>query len=193
MGALAPHIYARHAGLPLETVLVEWTNDGKFVDGRDYLEINPKGKVPALEADGITITETQVILQHLAGLDADQPIARGATVDWRLLETLNFVATEIHKAFSPLWLPSMKEGSARAEQLGVLTRNFQVFEGLLGDHDYLMGDHFSVADAYAFTVLGWCDVHDIDLTDFAALRRYRERISRLPAVQQALREQRPPL
>jgi glutathione S-transferase len=187
--ALAPHIFARHAGIQLDAVRVEWTADGKFVDGRDYLKINPKGKVPALDTGDTIITETQVILQYLSGLDPSQPAVRGESVDWPLLEALNFVATELHKAFSPLWLPSLKEGSARAEQAGVLMRNFRTFETLLGDKDYLLGDRFSVADAYAYAVLRWCDVHDIGLSDFEAIRCYRERVSRLPATRQALAEQ----
>jgi glutathione S-transferase len=110
-------------------------------------------------------------------------------VNWRLLEALNFVVTELHKAFSPLWLPSLKHGRARNEQVGVLTGNLRVLEQLLGDNRYLLGERFSAADAYAYAVLRWCDVHDIDLADFAITRRYRDRLSQLPAVQQALMEE----
>ena len=187
--ALAPHIFARHARIPLQAVRVEWGAEGKFAGPRNYEEINPKGKVPALDTGEAIITETQVILQYLSSLDTSQPAVRGAAVDWPLLESLNFVATEIHKAFSPLWLPALARGIAREEQIGVLMRNFRTFETLLGDKDFLMGDRFSVVDAYAYTVLRWCDVHRIDLSGFDAIQRYRERIFRLPATQQALAEQ----
>jgi glutathione S-transferase len=187
--ALAPHIFARHADIPLEIVRVDWTADGKFVAGQNYLQINRKGKVPALDTGDMLVTETQVILQYLAGLDRSRRGVATDTVDWPLLETLNFIATEIHKAFSPLWLPSLGEGSARAEQIGVLTRNFQTFEQLLGDEPYLLGDRFSVADAYAYVVLRWCDVHRIDLADFARINAYLARVAQLPAVRQALDEE----
>lgn len=187
--ALAPHICARHAGIPLEAIRVEWNAEGKFVDGMDYLTVNPKGKVPALDTGDTIITETQVILQYLSALDMSHPVLRGNSVNWPLLETLNFVATELHKAFSPLWLPSLKAGSARAEQVGVLMRNLRTFAILLGHKPYLMGDRFSAADAYAYAVLRWCEVHDIDLSAFAAIHSYQGRMSQLPAVRQALAEQ----
>jgi glutathione S-transferase len=160
------------------------------VAGKDYLEINPKGKVPALETGQAIITETQVILQYLSGMDALQPAVRREVADWHLLETLNFIATELHKAFSPLWLSSLKRGVAREEQVGVLKRNFQIFEQLLGENNYLMGERFSVADAYAYTVLRWCEMHAISLVDFKLIRNYLERLSELPAVRRALAEQR---
>jgi glutathione S-transferase len=187
--ALAPHIFARQANIPLDVIKVDWTAEGMKVEGRDYLTINPKGKVPALETDGIILTETQVILQYLAqsATPADNS-ASGQLAHWRLLETLNFIACEIHKAFSPQWVADLTP-VVRANLVKGLYRNFTLFEQMLGAKPYLMGESFTIADAYAYTVLRWSEVHHIDMADFQLITAYRNRISALPGVQQALREE----
>ncbi len=187
--ALAPHIFARQANIELDVIRVDWTADGKRVGDRDYLDINPKGKVPALDTGNMILTETQVILQYLArlaGKPDDRPI--GGLEHWRLLETLNFITCEIHKAFSPLWLASLTP-AVRADMVSDLNHSFGLFENMLGSKPYLMGAQFTIADAYAYTVLRWTDVHHLDMDGFRIIAAYRHRLFALSGVKQALSEE----
>jgi glutathione S-transferase len=188
--ALAPHIAAREAGLDLELVKVRRGEDGPvFGDGTPYRTINPMGKVPALEVQGGVITETQAILRYLAAQAPERLYfpAEGMA-HWRMAETLNFITTEIHGAFSPLWNPNIA-AAHKADVLAKVGKAFSRLEAMLGDQSYLSGDRFSVADAYAFVTTGWGGVFDMEFEAWPVLLAYRERIAARPSVQQALREQ----
>lgn len=188
--ALAPHIAARDAGLDLELVEVKREADGhSFGDGQNYRTVNPKDKVPALEVEGGVITETQAILQYLAAQAPDRlPFPTEGMARWRMLETLNFITTELHRTFSPLWSPNVAPAH-KAEILQAIGRAFTRLEEMLGGRDYLGGNSFTVADAYAFVATGWGELFDIDFAPWPALQAYRARIAARPGVQQALREE----
>ncbi len=188
--ALAPHIAAREAGLDLEIVAVRRAEGGHvFGDGADYRTINPMSKVPALEIEGGVITETQAILRYLAAQAPDRlPFPAEGLAHWKMVEAMNFITTEIHSAFSPMWSPNIAEAH-KAEILAKVGRAFSQLEAMLGDKPYLGGEQFSVVDAYAFVTTGWGGMFDMDFRAWPVLLAYRNRIAARPSTQQALREQ----
>ena len=189
--SLAPHIAAIEAGVPIELGKVEFGPAGKIVDGRDYREINPKGAVPALELDGgEVLTENAVILQYIAAQAPQSglvPPGEGMA-RWRLLELVNFIATEVHKGFGPLWSPATPP-EARAATIETLGKKFDVLEAQLGAGPWLTGEAFTIADAYAYAVLNWTRVHKIDLGKWPGLHSFLSRAEQRPAVHKALQEE----
>ncbi len=187
--SLAPHIIVREAALDVTLDKVNFGDPERRTEsGRKYYDINAQGAVPALElANGEVLTEAQVVLQYLA---AQAPQARLAPSEgmarWRLLETLNFIATELHKGFGPFWKKGNEEAREAARKL--LVNRFGLLARKLGDKPYLQGD-FSIADAYAFVMLTWARTHAIDLSGLPALKTYFERVAARPAVRQALTEE----
>jgi glutathione S-transferase len=188
--SLAPHIIAREAGLNLDLEKVEFGPDGRRAGGRDYWTINPKGTVPALELDGgEVLTENAVVLQYLASLAPDAnlgPPAQGVA-RWRFLELLNFIATELHKGFTPLFkqpTPDLRQATVDA-----LRVRFDRLAAQLADRSYLTGDRFTIADAYAYVVLSWTRLHKLDLTPWPSLRTFMDRVESRPAVSQARTEE----
>lgn len=182
--SLAPHIVIREAGLDVALDKVTFGAERTTESGRNFYEINAQGAVPALELDsGEVLTEAQVLLQFLA---AQKPEANLAPQDgmarWRLLETLNFIATELHKGISPLFRRPNEE--TRQGIVASVKARFDLLEQKLGGKDYLLGP-FSIADAYAFVTLNWARKFDIEVSP--ALQAYFARIKARPAVQQALR------
>ena len=185
--SLAPHIVLRELGLRHDRIKVD-VRAGRTEDGTDYRRINSKGYVPALELDsGEVLTEVAVLLQYLA----DQVPAAGLAPPpnsmerYRLQEWLNFIATEIHKGFGPLWKPD----SADDEKARVRARLGARLDWLarrLEGRDYLTG-RFSIADAYLFTVLNWGQWTGVDLAAWPALQAYAARVAARPAVAEALR------
>jgi glutathione S-transferase len=154
--------------------------------GEDYYKINPKGAVPALEiSPGEVLTENAIILQYLAGLKPGKLLPESGLPRFRVLEAVNFVSTELHKSFSPLFAPNMTP-EWRAGQIEYIKKKLALFETVLGDRDYLTGP-FSLADAYAFAVLRWTDAQGIALSP--KLATYRERIGARGKVKQAMEEQ----
>lgn len=186
--SLSPHIVLRELDLPFELVKVD-NKTQRTADGRDFLAINPKGYVAALELDGgQVLTEGPAIVQYLADLQPESGLAPAAGT-WervRLQEWLNFVTSEIHAGSAPLFNAALS-GEAKELFRAKLFKRFDFLQGTLGRQDYLMGADFSVADAYLFTVLGWCRFFSIDLGRWPALPGYVRRISARPAVQAALR------
>jgi glutathione S-transferase len=186
--SLSPHIVLRELGLPFELVRVD--NKTKLVaDGRDFRTINPKGYVAALELDdGQVLTEGPAIVQYLADLRPDSGLAppAGSWERVRLQEWLNFVTSEIHAGSAPLFNAALPD-DARSFFREKLFRRFDYLQPTLDRQDYLTGVAFSVADAYLFTVLGWCKFFAIDLAPWPALLAYVRRIGARPAVQAALR------
>ena len=148
---------AREAGLDIELEKVDLRSK-KTESGRDYLGINPKGAVPALEIDGgKVLTENAVVLQYLADRSPSQLGLPEGMERWRLLELLHFIATELHKGFAPLFDPRIgKEGREIVTEN--LSKRFDILERQLSDKSYLTGDKFTIADAYAYTVLSWSKI-----------------------------------
>jgi glutathione S-transferase len=184
----APHIVAREAGLDIELAKVNFPD--KVTDGGEKLtDVNPKGAVPALRLDdGEVLTENAVILQYLADRAGGSELAlpAGGIERYRLLEWLNFVATELHKGFGPLWNPATPDEYKQATR-EALGRKFDYLEKEIGEGPYILGERFSIVDAYAFAVLNWTKLHSIDITRWPGLVAYLERVAARPAVQETLR------
>lgn len=186
--SLSPHIVARELGLALTLDKV----DGKTkitASGENFLEVNPKGYVPAIRLDdGEVLTEGPAIVQYLADLKPESGLAppNGTLARYRLQEILTYINSELHKTFSPLFNPA-SPAEVKAERVEYLKRRYAYIEGILSRHPYLTGDHFTVADAYLFVVTQWSRVLKLDLGEFAALMAFQKRVAERPAVQEAMR------
>ena len=185
--SMAAHIVLREGKFKFELDKVDLAAK-RTEGGEDYLAVNPKGYVPALRLDdGTVLTEVAVIIQYLA----DQKPRRGLAPKprtaerYRLLEWLNFTASEIHKGigdfFNPKMTPEWRE--AKIERLG---KRFDYLEKALGSQQYLMGE-FSIADAYLFPVLNWTNLHQIDVSNWPNLKAFMARIAERPAVKKAMK------
>jgi glutathione S-transferase len=183
----APHIALREAGLPFELVKVD-LRAKKLEDGSDYREINPKGAVPALALDdGSVLTENAAVLQYIADQAPESGLMPpfGTLERYRLLEWLNYIATELHKGFGPLFNPATTP-DGREAAIGLLCAKFSYVEERLGGRDYLTGDTFTIADAYLFVILRWTRIHHIELARWPGLSEFVERVAERPAVEAAL-------
>ncbi|NSX11239.1 glutathione transferase GstA [Pseudomonas lini] len=185
--SLAPHIVLRELDLPFELVRVD-NSTKQTATGEDFLAINPKGYVAALQLDnGDVLTEGPAILQYLADLRPEANLAptNGTFERVRLQEWLNFVSTEIHGGLG--WLfNSQFPDDVKALIKEKLFKRFVVLGQTLERQDYLMAGGFSIADAYLFTVLRWTQVFGIDLNRWPALMRFQVRIDQRPSVKAAL-------
>jgi glutathione S-transferase len=186
--SLSPHICLREAGLAFTPVMAS-TKTKKLADGSDFLAINPKGQVPLLELDdGQRLSEGPAIVQYIA----DQAPARKLAPAWgtmeryRLIEWLNFITSELHKGFSPLFNPAMPE-EAKALARTKLGEKLAWVDQQLEGHDYLMGAQFTVADAYLYTVSGWGKYVGVNIAPLKNLSAYVARVTARPAVQEALK------
>jgi glutathione S-transferase len=185
--SLAPHIAFEEAGLPHELVKVDLVKH-TLADGSDYRSVNPKGYVPFLMLDdGSTLSEAAVILQYVADRKPGTiaPVF-GTPERWKLMEWLNFIATEIHKTYSPLWNPQTST-EVRERNVQALGNRFSLIEKTLAGQPYLTGQQFTVADAYLFTVVSWSGMLKVDLTPFPALVAFQQRVAARPAVQRAMK------
>ena len=186
--SLSPHIALREAGLPFDLILVD-TRAHKLPNGGDYHAVNAKGYVPVLELDdGQRLTEGPAIVQYIADQAPSKKLApaAGSMERYRLMEWLNFTTSELHKGFSPLFNPATPDDYkplAKAK----LNERFAWVDSQLAGKQYLMGDTFSVADAYLFTVAGWGKHVGVDITSLANLQAYMGRVAARPAVQEALK------
>ena len=186
--SLSPHIVLHEADLQHETVMVS-TKSHKLQDGTDYYGINPLGYVPFLVLDnGDTLHEGPAIVQYLADLAPEKNLApaNGTVARYHLQEWLNFIGTEVHKGFSPLFSPATPE-DFKPVLLGNLFKRLSWVNEQLANKSYLMGDQFTVADAYFFTVTGWAQFVGLDISELQHLQAYRERILARPAVQAAMK------
>lgn len=186
--SLSPHIVLREAGLAFEPVLAS-TKSHKLQDGTDYYGINPLGYVPLLELDdGTRLREGPAIVQYIADQVPSKNLApaNGTLPRYRLQEWLTFIGTEIHKTFSPLFSPAMPE-DAKGMFRDKLVNRFEFVDRQLEGKDYVMGDHFTVADAYLFVVTRWAKPMNIDLSRFKNLTAHNARVEARPAVQEALK------
>ena len=186
--SLSPHIVLRESGLPFEPVLAS-TKTHKLADGTDYYTINPKGYVPLLELDnGERLCEGPAIVQYIADQVPTKKLApaNGTMARSRAQEWLNFISSELHKSFSPLFNAAIPEEAKAVFRAKVSDRLRWVNEQLEGKQ-YLMGDSFSVPDAYLFTVTNWAGRVGIDITSLSHLAAFMTRMAARPAVQAAMK------
>jgi glutathione S-transferase len=181
--SFAPQIALREAGLPYEPVKVDLRKH-TLADGTDYYKINPKGYVPMLELDdGTRLKEVAAVLQYIADRKPGTIApAFGSMERYRLMEWLNFVATEIHKQFSPLWHPETPDATKEKQRV-TLAKRFAIIEATLAKQPYLMGQSFTVADAYLHAILNWSGHLKVDLPP--ALQEFQQRMAARPGVQAA--------
>jgi len=186
--SLSPHIVLNEAGLPFEKVKVD--NKTKTMDGGgDFKTVNPLGYVPVLQLDdGTILTEGPAIVQYIADKVPDKKLAppNGTMERTKLQMWLNFVTSELHKTFSPLFNPAMPDEAKKIFRERLATR-FAHLDKHLAKNEYLLGNAFSVADAYLFVVSNWASRVDVDLSPFANVLAYRKRVGARPAVQAALK------
>jgi glutathione S-transferase len=186
--SLSPHIVLLEAGQQFTTERVDLRTK-LTADGADFRAINPKGYVPALELqDGTVLTEGVAIVQYIADLAPQSKLAPAAgTIErYRLIEWLSYISSEVHKSYSPLFKPGSSE-EAKAAARSVLGERLTWLSGQLEGRPFLMGDQFTVADAYLFTTLSWAGYVQFSLSDWPVMQAYAARIGERPAVQQALR------
>jgi glutathione S-transferase len=186
--SLSPHIVLRESGLPFTPVLAS-TKTHQLADGTDYYTINPKGYVPLLELDnGERLTEGPAIVQYIADQVPGKLLAppAGTMARYRLMEWLNFITSELHKGFSPLFNKEFPDAGKAIYKKKIEDRLAWVNRQFAGKQ-YLMGDQFSVADAYLFTVAGWGQHVGIDIKPLANLSAYIARVAARPAVQEAMK------
>jgi len=186
--SLASHIALSEAGVKFELVKTALQTH-TLADGSDYYQVTPKGQVPLLELDdGARLSEGPVILQYIADHAPGTGLVPAAgTMDrYRVMEWLNFITSELHKGYSPLFNPKMP---AEAKEIFVanLKNKYALVDARLEGKDYLMGSQFSVADAYLFTVTNWAPKVGVDLTGLKNLEAFMERMKARPAVQNALK------
>ena len=186
--SLSPHIVAREAGIDVELVKAD-TKTKKMADGGDYWQVNAKGYVPALQLDnGQLLTEGPVIVQYLADrAPASNLVPAAGTMErYRLQEWLNFITSEIHKSFSPLFNPAAS-ADWKAGAKANLEKRFAFVAEKLAGRSYLMGEQFTVADAYLFTVANWGQWVGVDIGQWPALKAHHARVAARPKVQEALK------
>ena len=185
--SLAAHIALEESGLPYELVKVD-LRAHKLADGGDYYKINPKGYVPVLEFEGgERLTEAAVILQYIADRNPGTLAPAYGTMErYHLNEWLNFIATEIHKPFGPLWHNETPEAT-KTTQREALVKRFAFVEKTLAKQSHLTGNAFTIADAYLFTVVNWSKQLKVDLTPFPALRAFQARVAARPKVHAAMK------
>jgi glutathione S-transferase len=189
--SLSPHIVANELGLSIELVKVD-PKTKRTEHGDDYLAINPKGYVPALQLDdGSVLTEGPTVVQFLADLKPDAQLApaNGTTARYRLQEMLGYINSELHRGYTPLFSPETSD-AVRAERMAYLHKRYGLIEAALDRTPYLLGEKFTIADAYLFVVTRWAEFVKLDLSKFPNLRSFQSRIAARPAVQAAMhREQ----
>jgi glutathione S-transferase len=186
--SLSPHIVACEAGIGLELETVDLQTK-QTAGGLDFLKINPKGYVPALQLDnGEILTEGPAVVQYLADQKPASQLAPapGTPKRYRLQEMLSYINSEIHKPFGRLFNPSVTP-AVRDETVAYLNKRYALIEQQLSSNKFLLGDQFTVADAYLFTVTNWADYLKVDLSQFTKVQAFQKAVSARPAVQAALR------
>src|SRR5215469_5253568 len=188
--SLASNIALLEAGLPFELVKVD-RRTRKAADGLDFNEVNPKGYVPTLMLDnGEVLTENVAVLQYIADRNPAAKLAppAGTMERYRLVEWLAFISSEIHKNFSPMFRDDAAEETKQYVRK-VLSTRLEYLNRAIGNRPFLMGEQFTVADAYLFTVLGWGRHVNVDLGQWPQLQRYEERVGARPHVIEALKSE----
>jgi glutathione S-transferase len=185
--SLAPHIVAREAGLSPDLEKVDLANR-TTASGGSFLEVNPKGYVPALQVqDGTVMTEVSALIQYLADQAPQAGLipAVGTPERYKVLEWIGFISTEIHKGFGPLWNPTTPDAVKQATKEKLFQR-FAYLDQQLDGRTYLTGEQFTVADAYLFVVVNWTNFHGLSLGDYPNLAAFMGRVAARPKVQEAL-------
>lgn len=188
--SLSPHITLNESGLKFEDVAVSLKTH-QLADGSDYYRISPQGYVPLLELDdGTRLTEGPAIVQYIADQVPEKNLApaNGTVARAQLQSWLNFIATEIHKGFGPLFNPATP-AEYKAIAIERLQLRLKWLDGELAGKDYLMGAQFSVADPYLFTVTNWAPKMGVDISGLTHLTALRERVAARPSVQAAMKEE----
>jgi glutathione S-transferase len=185
--SLSPHIVARELGLPIQLQKVN-TKDKSMEGGGDFWKVNPRGYVPVLELDnGEKLTEGPAIVQYLADQKPEAGLApkNGTMERYRVQEWLNFLTSEVHKQFTPLFKPNTPEEYKKIAKENLANR-FNWLDQQLAGKDYLTGKQFTVADAYAFVLLGWTKPTQIDLSKWSNLQAFHKRVAARPKVKEAM-------
>lgn len=188
--SLSPHIVLHEAGIAADYEAVD-TLTKAMEGGGDLRTLNPKGAVPTLVLDdGQVLTEGPAIVQYIADLQQETGLAPAAyTLErYRLQEWLNFISSEVHKPFSPMFSPAATDETRQAQR-ELLAPKFDFLEIALAGKTWLMGETFTVADAYLFTILCWTVPTGIDLGRWPTLQAYFSRVAARPAVRAALKEE----
>ena len=189
--SLSPHIVLREAGLPFQLEKVD-LKAHKTAGGADFYAVNPKGYVPALQLDdGQVLTEGAAIVQYIADRKPESKLApaAGTMERYRLQEWLTFISTELHKAYSPLFKATTPDETKLAQK-DLIGRRLDFVAKHLDGKQYLMGDVFTAADAYLFTILRWSKGVNVDLGKWPTLPPHMDRISARPAVAAAMEAER---
>jgi glutathione S-transferase len=189
--SLAPHIVAREASLTIDLVKVDPAAH-KAETGGDYLKINPRGYVPALEIDGELHTEVAALVQYLAEQAPQSKLlpAAGTMERFRVNQWLAFVSSELHNTFSPWLWRAETAASTRQVARDKLAVRFAELDARFATRSYLTGDTFTVADAYAFTIINWSNFLKIDLKPYPNLSAFMARVAARPKVREALEAER---
>ena len=185
--SLSPHIVAREAGINIDLQKVN-TKDKTMEGDGDFWKVNPRGYVPVLELDdGQRLTEGPAIVQYLADQKPETGLApkAGTLERYRLQEWLNFLTSEVHKQFSPLFKPNTPEDYKPIAKQNIATR-FDWLDQQLAGKDYLMGKQFTVADAYLFVLTNWTKPTQIDLSKWPNIAAFNKRVAARPKVKQAM-------
>lgn len=186
--SLSPHIALKEAGLTFEAVRVN-TKTHQLADGTDYYTVNALGYVPLLELDdGTCLAEGPAIVQYIADQVPEKKLAppNGSLERYKLQSYLNFITSELHKAFGGLFNPAMPE-EAKQISKDKLANRLAWIDGELKDKQYLMGEQFTVADGYLFNVTNWAGLVKVDLEPYAHLNAFRARVAARPAVIEAMK------
>jgi glutathione S-transferase len=186
--SLSPHIVLREAGLPFELERVDLKTK-RTASGADYTAVNPKGQVPLLALDdGDALSEGPAIVQYLADQAPAAKLAPapGTMERYRMVEWLNYTTSELHKSFGSLFAPNTPDDYKKIVREG-LEKKLEYVDAQLGGKPYLLGDAFSVADAYLFTVLSWTRILSIDVSRLKNLVAYQQRVAERPRVREALK------
>jgi len=186
--SLSPHIVLEETGLPYEAEAVDLKTK-VTASGADFTQTNPKGYVPALVLDsGELLTEGPAIVQYLADLAPEKKLApaNGTVARYQLQSWLNFIGTELHKSCSPFFNPASGDAWKTIARANLERRLAHTDQALAGK-PYLLGEDFSVADAYLFTVLSWMGYVGLDLSPWSNLTAFQARVAARPAVQAALK------
>lgn len=187
--SLSPHIVLREAGFAFDLQRVDLQAKKLKPSEEDFFPINPKGQVPTLELDnGERLTEGPAIVQYLADQKPASGLApaNGTMARYHLQEWLNFVTSDLHKVFTPLFRPTTPEEYVKITK-DTLANKFTFLDKHLAGRQYVMGDQFTVVDAYCFTILNWTKFKSIDLTAWPNIRAYMDRVAARPKVQEALK------
>jgi glutathione S-transferase len=188
--SLSPHIIVREAGLNVDLEQVN-NQEKKTKSGKDFWTVNPKGQVPVLELDnGEKLTEGPVVVQYLADQKPTSGLLPpvGSMERYRVQEWLNFITSELHKSFGPIFRPTTPEEFKKISKEN-LAKRFDYLDKQVAGRQYLMGDRFTVADAYLFTVLRWTARIEMDLAKWPNLKAYFDRVAARPKVHEAMKDE----